>query len=151
MGVVCFFPIGEGLGVILEEERINELERFFMSRNSTVNYGFDFEEKAPYVQLGHVKIPIPSLLMEGIYRFPWLYVYVLINEKVASYVGKINLDPVKLIQIDSIGRTSSEFLSVFGPAINFYQTQFIQDTLQNDQVREDQDHREQGSEQKEQN
>lgn len=143
MGVVCFFPMGKGLGVVLDEERVNELERFFMSRNPAVNYGFDFEEKAPYIQLGHVKIPIPSLLMEGIYRFPLLYVYVLIDEKVASYVGKIDLDPVKLIQIDSVGRTSSEFLNIFGPAINFYQAQFLQDTLQNNQIKEDQERQEQ--------
>lgn len=133
MSVVCFFPISDGLGVILDLERVEEIERTLRGKNLQVDYGFDFEKKTSYVKVGDFTIDLPHFLMEGIYHYPRLYVYVKRNEIFATYAGKIDLDPIKIIQLDSIGRTSSEFFNFFGPIINSYYAQHTQVIQQNAQ------------------
>ncbi|MEM4620483.1 MAG: hypothetical protein QW607_09755 [Desulfurococcaceae archaeon] len=115
--VVCFFPGKGGVGVILalEEGELGKLERRFKSKNLTVEYGFDFESQTPFIKLEDILIHLPSVILESFYYNPKLYIYSLVEDKVSIYVGTVEIDPIKIIRLDSVGKVSSELFNTFVP------------------------------------
>lgn len=118
--IVCFFPGKEGIGVILalDKKELEKLEKRLKSKTLNVEYGFDFGLQVPFIKIDDVLIYLPALILEGLYYNPRLYVYSIVTDKISMYIGTVELDPIRIIRLDSVGKASSEFFNVLVPLIS---------------------------------
>lgn len=114
MKSICFFPLSEGYGILIEiedNESVTAIKKDLNSKKEQISYGFDFSLELPYLEFGNLIIHLPVLVLEKLLDFPYLHLYIKRREEnIAEYLGVFILDVKKLIQLDAVCRVSVLFL-----------------------------------------